>query len=71
LIQVANLVYIDYVYRSESNSRSPYWHTKSSTVTHHGIGAVHFHCLCPWSTDTAVCRNQSAGCASSWTVNRR
>ena len=37
LIQVANLVYIDYVYRSESNSRSPYWHTKSSTVTHRGI----------------------------------
>jgi len=28
-------------------------------------GAVHLYCWCPWSTDAAVCWNQSAGCAFS------
>ena len=28
-------------------------------------GAVHLYCWYPWSTGTAFCRNQSAGCASS------
>jgi len=40
---------------------------QSSTVTHHSTWGCSplAYCWCPWSTGTAFCRNQSAGCGSS------
>jgi len=58
-------VYIGCVYRSESNCMF-------SIVTHHGTWGRSPLLLMPLvTTGTAFCRNQSAGCASSYIFHRR